>query len=94
MEDKDKNRITVNIMGEEYVLRSSSSKDHMHRVGNYVDRLMKSLAEKNIQMSKQRIAVLTALNLADELIRLKEEKESSSAGSEDQKGDSEDNELV
>lgn len=72
MEDKSKNRVTVNIMGEEYILRSSSSPEYMHRVGRYVDQLMKSLAEKNVQMSKQKIAVLAALNLADELIRFQE----------------------
>ncbi len=94
MEDNEKNRVTVNIMGEEYVLRSSSSKEYMYRVGSHVDQLMKSLAEKNIQMSKQRIAVLTALNLADELIRLREEKEDSSDNPGDQKESGGDNELV
>ncbi len=94
MEEKDKNRVTVNIMGEEYVLRSSSSKDYMYKVGSYVDQLMKSLAENNIQMSRQRIAVLAALNLADELIRLKEEKEGSSEKGEDRKGKGGGNELA
>ncbi len=72
MEDKAKNRVTVKIMGEEYILRGSSSTDDMYRVGRYVDQLMKSLAEQNIHMSKQKIAVLAALNLADELLKLKE----------------------
>lgn len=71
MEDEGKNRVTVNIMGEEYILRGSSSTEDMYRVGRYVDQLMRSLAEKNAQMSKQRIAVLAALNLADELLKLK-----------------------
>ncbi len=72
MEEKAKNRVTVKIMGEEYILRGSSSTDDMYRVGRYVDQLMKSLAEQNIHMSKQKIAVLAALNLADELLKLKE----------------------
>lgn len=61
-------------MGEEYILRGSSSTDEMHRIGSYVDRLMRTLAEKNIQMSKHKIAVLAALNLADELLKIKENK--------------------
>ncbi len=72
MEEKGKNKVTVNIMGEEYILRGSSSTEDMYRVGRYVDQLMKSLSEKNVQMSKQKIAVLAALNLADELLKLKE----------------------
>lgn len=74
MEDNGKNRVTISIMGEEYILRGSSSTDEMHRIGSYVDRLMRTLAEKNIQMSKHKIAVLAALNLADELLKIKENK--------------------
>ncbi len=72
MEDNGKNRVTISIMGEEYILRGSSSTDEMHRIGSYVDHLMRTLAEKNIQMSKHKIAVLAALNLADELFKIKE----------------------
>ena len=61
-------------MGEEYVLRGTSSADDMDRVGRYVDRLMRTLSENNLQMSRHRIAVLAALNLADELLRLKAEQ--------------------
>jgi cell division protein ZapA len=71
MDNKGKNRIAVSIMGEEYILRGSSSPDEMDRVGRYVDRLMRKLCENNIQMSRHRIAVLAALNLADELLKLK-----------------------
>ncbi len=88
MESNDKNRVTVMIMGEEYMLRGSSSPETMHKVGQHVDQLMKRLAENNIQMSKQKIAVLAAINLADELIKLKElklkqEKDYSERGDDD-----------
>lgn len=73
MQDQEKTRVTIIIMGEEYILRSSSSPEEMHRVGRYVDQLMRTLSEKNMQMSRHKIAVLAALNLADELIRLKED---------------------
>ncbi len=91
MVNKDKNRIAVSIMGEEYILRGSSSPDEMDRVGRYVDRLMRKLSENNIQMSRHRIAVLAALNLADELLRLKAEKDHRSA---DQLTKEEKDELV
>ncbi len=94
MEEKGKNRVTVNIMGEEYVLRGSSSTEDMYRVGRYVDQLMKSLAEKNIQMSKQKIAVLAALNLADELIKFKEDRHSASTESKLKREGDGSNELV
>lgn len=74
MEDIDKSRVTVMIMGEEYILKGCSTPEQMQRVGQHVDKLMKSLSEKNIQMSKHKVAILAALNLADELLKLKEEK--------------------
>ncbi len=77
MDNKEKNRVTISIMGEDYVLRGTSSADEMDRVGRYVDRLMRKLAESNIQMSRHRIAVLAALNLADELLKLKTEQDKS-----------------
>jgi len=77
MDSKEKNRVTVSIMGEDYVLRGTSSADEMDRVGRYVDRLMRKLAESNIQMSRHRVAVLAALNLADELLKFKTEQEKS-----------------
>lgn len=82
MGEREKTRVTLTIMGEEYILRSSTSSEEMRRVGRYVDRLMRTLAENNIQMSKHKIAVLAALNLADELIRLREEKDRHSGGGE------------
>jgi cell division protein ZapA len=74
VEGKEKNRVTVSIMGEEFILRSTSSIEEIQRVSSYVDRLMRSIAEKNMQMNRHKVAILAALNLADELLRLKEEK--------------------
>ncbi len=91
MEDKAKSRVTVYIMGEEYVLKSKSSAERMHSVGRYVDRMMRYLAENNHQMSRQKIAILAALNLADELLKLKEEK-LQSPGEANKRGDN--NDLV
>ncbi len=81
MEEKGKNRVTVTIMGEEYILRGTSSAEDLYRVGRYVDQLMKNLAQNNVQMSKHKIAVLAALNLADELIKLREDRQSTSGES-------------
>jgi len=74
VEGKEKNRVTVSIMGEEFILRSTSSIEEIQRVSSYVDLLMRSIAEKNMQMNRHKVAILAALNLADELLRLKEEK--------------------
>ncbi|MGI6097861.1 MAG: cell division protein ZapA [Dethiobacteria bacterium] len=66
-----KTRVTVNILGEEYIIRGNSSKEHMLEVASYVHQLMQKIANRNPHMSRQRLAVLTAINLADEVLRLK-----------------------
>ncbi|HED24375.1 MAG TPA: cell division protein ZapA [Firmicutes bacterium] len=91
MEDKEKIRVTVAIMGEEYVLRGSTTPEQLYRVGSYVDHMMKMLAERNIQVSKHKIAVLAALNIADELLRLKDEQ-TGHPGTEKKRGEAD--ELV
>ncbi|NLA47112.1 MAG: cell division protein ZapA [Firmicutes bacterium] len=58
-------------MGDEYTIRGSSSPESLEEAARHVDRLMRSLAEKNRQLSGYKIAVLAALNLADELLKAK-----------------------
>jgi cell division protein ZapA len=69
--EKDK-VIKVAIFGEEYPIRGYANKDHILRVAECVDRKMREIALKSKNRSANKIAVLTALNLADELIDLKD----------------------
>ncbi len=72
MEQEGKTRVTVSIFGEEYVIRSNASKEYMQKVASYVNRIMEKLAGQNPRMSRHKLAVLTAINLAYELARLKD----------------------
>jgi cell division protein ZapA len=89
MEEQGKSRVTITIMGEEYILRGTSSPEKMHQVGRYVDQLMRTLAENNIQMNRHKIAVLAALNLADELFKAKPEKALEAVGADERDSDDE-----
>lgn len=68
-------RVTVTILGEDYTLRGTAPEVWMERVARHVDQLMVSLAERNRGLTGGKIAVLAALNLADELLRLQEERQ-------------------
>ena len=61
------NIVHVNIYGEEYAIRSENEEAYIRQVAEYVDRAMRDLAEKVPNKSPSRVAVLAALNLADEL---------------------------
>lgn len=67
------NKVTVNIYNEEYVVRGNENPEYMQMLGAYVDRRMRMIAQRNHNLSTNKVAVLTALNLADELNKLQED---------------------
>ena len=62
-----KNKVLVNIMGQEYVIKGEDSPDYIESLAAMVNRKMQNIANKNQYMSQAKIAVLVALNMADEL---------------------------
>lgn len=73
MDHKPVNRVKVNIHGMEYTLRGTATEKHLRAVATTVDRMMSDITAASSYMDERRVAVLTALNLADELQRLQEE---------------------
>ena len=69
----DKIKTTVRIGGKEYSDNGSDSEEYIHRVAIYVDRKMSQIEESNNNLSTTMLAVLTCLNIADELLKLREE---------------------
>lgn len=67
-----KNRVTVTILGEEYTIRGSGPLGSMERAARHVDRIMRNLSETNRQLNSYKVAVLAAINLADELLKAKD----------------------
>ncbi len=67
-----KQSIKVQIGGMEYSLKADAGSDYVQRIAAYVDEKFRRLSEKTSVTSQTKIAVLTALNIADELFRLKE----------------------
>ncbi len=73
-EKKNKiSRVTVEIFGEDYVVRGDENPEYIEMLASYVDRRMKMIQKRNASLTTARIAVLTALNLADELNKLQED---------------------
>lgn len=59
--------IIVTIFDQPYRLRSGRGSDHVRRVAQLVDERMREVAEHLTTFDLTKIAVLTALNFADEL---------------------------
>lgn len=82
-------RVAVSIFGEEYVVKGSSNREQILVVAAYVDQRMRQIAERSPRLSFGKVAVLTALNLADELLKLQNDYDNLLRLLGDEKTDSE-----
>jgi cell division protein ZapA len=67
----EKQSTKVNILGSEYALKSDSDPQYIQELAVYVDHKMKKLLNETQVKSQLKIAVLTSVNISDELFRLK-----------------------
>jgi cell division protein ZapA len=65
----------VEIFGSVYNVRGSDDRGHLQGLADLVDRRMREVAQHVSTADPARIAILAALNLADELLRLRQEQE-------------------
>jgi cell division protein ZapA len=64
--------IPVEISGQRYPIRSSLDPEYVARLATYVDEKMRAAADSTPTGDSLRLAVLAALNIADELFRCRE----------------------
>ena len=67
-----KKPVDVEIMGQKLVLRSDEEEGYVRRVAGYVDDKMQEVIKGTQSVGKGNVAVLAALNIADDYHRLKE----------------------
>src|SRR2546421_10369135 len=72
-------RVEVKIFNRTYVLRSKSGADRINEVAKIVDERMRQISSQITTHDIVKIAVLAALNLADEIYDLKNTYEEASA---------------
>jgi cell division protein ZapA len=63
---------TVEIFGRRFELRASEGSERIEELARFVDRRMRELAEVSPHVDTSKLAVLTALNIADELFKEQE----------------------
>jgi cell division protein ZapA len=67
------NKVTVIINGNEYILKSDYPEEHVIKLANYVDNVIKELLQNYEKLSQMQLLLLSSLNIADELFIAKEE---------------------
>ena len=73
--DENKIKTTVRIGGVDYSMAGFESEEYMHRVAILVDRKISDIERSHPALSTSQAAVLAAINLADEVLKLREENE-------------------
>ena len=72
MTDDASRVVTVEIMGQRYPIRSALDIEYITHLADYVDQKIQSATAHSTGAATVRIAVLAALNIADEYFRVRD----------------------
>jgi len=67
-----KKALEVEILGQKITISSDAEEGYMLKVANYVNDKMQELIQASKPVAKSNVAMLAALNIADEFHRLKD----------------------
>lgn len=67
-----KNKVVIHLMGHDYALLTDQPPEQVQRTARYVDRKMRELAITT-RATETMVPMLTAMTLADELLRAQDE---------------------
>ncbi len=68
---EDKKNVTVQIFGADYPIAGAKDPQHLEELARYVDTKMRDIAKGSPLLSAGKVAILAALNMADELYCLR-----------------------
>jgi cell division protein ZapA len=68
-------RTTVDIYGQQYAIVGTENSSHIRLVASMVDDKMREIGSKNPSLDASKLAVLTALNAMNDLVKLKNQYE-------------------
>ena len=70
----EKNVVRVEIFGTAYTIRGEENQEYIREVAAYVDSKMREINDRLPVASLAKVAVLTSLNLADELFKERQQR--------------------
>ena len=80
---RENDSVTVTIFGQEYSLRGDADAEYVREVARFVDERMQDVARNSSMASTAKVAILAAVNIADELFREQKRRHDSQASLED-----------
>ena len=74
-----KDKVEVSLLGQNFTVRSDKDETYVHSLASFVTRRYEELQRQTRTVSSHELALLVALNLADELFRAEESAQASRA---------------
>jgi cell division protein ZapA len=71
LSNRPQKNITVSILGEDYIVSGGDSEEYMREVARMVDERIQGFLKSHPKLPVSKVAILAALNFADEYQRLK-----------------------
>ncbi len=66
--------VEIKVFGQTYTVKTDAEEDYIQEVARYVNEKVDEVLKKTKSVSTLNVAILTALNIADDLLREKEKK--------------------
>ena len=66
--------VEIKVLGQTYTVKTDSDENRIHEVARYVNEKIEEILQKTKSVSSLNVAILTALNLADDLLKEKEKR--------------------
>jgi len=70
-----KRTMEISIMGQKFMIKSESDDDYVNRVAKFVDDRINEVMQNTKSVASINVAILAAMNIADEYFRFKQDKE-------------------
>jgi len=64
------NQVNVKIFGQEFTIKGEDTPKYVEELAGFVDKKMREVASASSVITSHKVAILTAINIADELFRL------------------------
>jgi len=71
-----KNKVELRIAGKDYTIVGTEPEEYIQRVGHYIDKKMSEIMRVRSDLSTSLVAVLTAVNVGDDLFKIRESEQS------------------
>jgi cell division protein ZapA len=66
--------VEIKVFGQTYTVKTDAEEEHIQEVARYVNEKMDEVLKKTRSVSSLNVAILTALNIADDLLKERERR--------------------